>query len=49
MSYFRFQSKARQNEGVIFLLNGKSANFFLALHSLSEEKKQALLEVSHSP
>ena len=50
LSYSRFQSDARQDEGVIFFLTSLTMEklrffVFFVLYFLSEEKKQVLLEL----
>ena len=51
LSYSRFQSNARQNGGVIFLLTSLTTEklgilFCFVLYSLSEKKKRVLLELT---
>ena len=51
LSYSRFQSNARQNEGEIFLLTSLTTEklgilFCFVLYSLSEKKKRVLLELT---
>ena len=47
MSYSRFQSNARQDEGMIFLLTMERLGIFFCfvLYSLSEKKKRRILTV----
>ena len=48
LSYSRFQSNARQDEGIIFLLTTEKLGilFCFVLYSLSEKKKRVLLELT---